>query len=142
VVAKVAPSGWLRQTTNVAELEKQPLTYELYVFNSEKATEEAFMLISAAPHASEEYGAGGTFRRANVIISTDQGEAGSLTNNAETLLNRCVGKGASQSILRTQTTASTSTKSSSTTPEAEQEPPASESVPSAGQSPAPTREAE
>jgi hypothetical protein len=135
VVVKVAPHGWLRQTINVAE--PATLTYELYVFPSEKEAGEAFTLISSAPNAKEEYGAGGTFRRANVIISTDQGEAGALTNGAESLLNRCVGAGASQSILRTQASTSATSEAQTTMPEAAQEPPASESVPNPGQSPAP-----
>jgi hypothetical protein len=140
VVAKVAPHGWLRQTINLAEL--AALTYELYVFTSEQAATEAFTMISNAPNAKEEYGAGGTFRRANVIISTDQGEAGALTNSAESLLNRCVGAGASQSILRTQESTSATSEAPATTPEAAQEPPASEDNPNPGQSPAPTREGE
>jgi len=165
VVVKVAPHGWLRQTINVAE--PATLTYELYVFPSDKEAGEAFTLISNAPNAKEEYGAGGTFRRANVIISTDQGEAGALTNSAESLLNRCVGAGASQSILRPPeevinghtrseitkagedgyslpSTTETAPRSegeapsaTSTIHEPAQEPPASESVPNPGQSPAP-----
>jgi hypothetical protein len=101
VVAKVAAGGWLRQDYSfVEQTERKIADYELYVFGSAQAAGEAFTLISRAPNAKEEYGAGGTFRRKNVILNTDQGEASSLTANAETLLNKCVGAGASQSTLR------------------------------------------
>lgn len=148
------------------QTERKEAVYELYVFASEKAAGEAFSLISSAPNAQQEYGAGGTFRRKNGIISTDQGESSSLTNSAESLLNKCVGAGASQSIVRpheeivdghtrseitraeedgysppsaTETTPRTSGDTTSTTPEPAQEAPASEAIPNPGQSPAPTR---
>jgi hypothetical protein len=100
VVAKVAPGGWLRQDYSAVEqAERNQPAYEIYVFNNERAAGEAFNLISSAPNAQQEYGAGGTFRRRNVIINAD-GESDSLTADAETLLNKCAGAGASQSVIR------------------------------------------
>lgn len=82
-------------------MERKQSTYEIYVFSSAQAAGEAFNLISGAPKAKEEYGTGGTFRRKNVIINAE-GEGGSLTADAESLLNKCVGAGASQSTGRTR----------------------------------------
>jgi hypothetical protein len=158
VMAKVASGGWLRQDYSAVEqMERKQAAYEIYVFGSAQAAEEAFKLISSTPDAKEEYGTGGTFRRKNVIINAE-GEGGSLTADAESLLNKCVGAGASQSIVRPPEelvnghTRSEITKAeedgysfpstSSETPTAStsepaQEPPASEDVPNPGQSPAP-----
>jgi hypothetical protein len=155
------------QASNIGELEKQsqsPLN-ELYVFSNDKTAEEAFQIISAAPHAKEEWGSGETFRRGNVIAGTGQNPSGSLTTSAEMLLNRCVGAGASQSVIRppeevidgrsraeieraeedgdvllpstTGEGQTTPETTPATTPEPAQEPPASEDVPNPGQSPAP-----
>jgi hypothetical protein len=103
VVAKVVSGGWLSQSyidETEAEQRANPTGFELYVFPSNKTAEESFNLISNAPNAKEEYGSGGTFRRKNVIISTAQSQPYSLTTYAETLLTKCVGAGASQTILR------------------------------------------
>jgi hypothetical protein len=100
VIAKVVREGWMVQASNIGELEKQSPFNELYVFPSSKAAEEAFNIISAAPNAREEWGSGETFRRGNVIAETGQNPSGSLTASAETLLNRCAGPGASQSVIR------------------------------------------
>lgn len=152
VIAKVAAGGWLRQDyAAVEQVERKEPAYEIYVFVSTHAATEAFKLISSAPNAKIEWGGGGTFQRKNVIVNTDQGEAGSLTNSAESLLNRCVGTGASQVITRPGDEAVTSGQTLSertraeedgaapitSNPEPTQEPPASESIPNPGQSPAP-----
>ena len=109
VLAKTIKGGWLAQQNELsassqAELQKQEATprFDVYVFASNKTAEEAFTLIENAPHASEEWGAGGTFRRNNIIISTDQTPEGSLAAIAEPLLNKCAGAGASQLIERPQ----------------------------------------
>lgn len=142
-MAKVVQGGWLRQSADLTELEKQPLVFELYVFPSNRTAEEAFNLISDATNAKEEFGAGGTFRRENVIISTDQGQASSLTPLAESLLNKCAGAGASQLVLRTQESTDTSTSTSgeaitpAATPEPGQEAPASEDRTNPGKSTVP-----
>ena len=165
VVAKTVKGGWLRQNANLTSAVAGTPTYEIYVFANDQTAEAAFNLIANDSNAREEYGDGGTFRRRNIVISTDQGEPGSLTKNAETLLNKCAGAGASQAITRTgeevvdgQTrsderkrseehgaapdTSEATTSTAGTTPEPVQEPPASESVPNPGQSPAPTRGSE
>jgi hypothetical protein len=87
-----------------AEMERQSDSpqFELYVFPSSKTAEEAFRIISATPNAREEWGSGETFRRGNVIAGTQQSPSGSLTALAETLLNKCVGLGASQTVIRPQ----------------------------------------
>lgn len=100
VVAKTALGGWLRQDYSAVEqTERNQPAYEIYVFNSEQVAGEAFNLISTAPNAQQEYGTGGTFRRRNVIINA-AGEADSLTADVESLLNKCAGAGASQSVIR------------------------------------------
>jgi hypothetical protein len=161
VVAKTVKGGWLRQNTNLTSAAAGTPTYEIYVFANDQTAEAAFNLIANDSNAPEEYGAGGTFRRRNIVIGTDQGEPGPLTANAEKLLNKCAGAGASQAITRAgeevvdgQTRSErkrseedgaapdTSEVTTSTTPEPAQEPPASESVPNPGQSLAPTREGE
>lgn len=141
VVAKTIKGGWLHQNTELtasdqAELQAQEQNpqFDLYVFPSAKVATEAFKLISAAPNASAEYGAGGgTFQRGNVIVSTDQEPPGSLTALAESLLNKCAGTGATESILRSQE--STSTTGESPTSQSSEVP--SENQPSQGQSPVP-----
>lgn len=132
------------------QAERNQPAYEIYVFGSEQAAGEAFSLISSAPNAQQEYGTGGTFRRKNVIVNAG-GESGSLTADVESLLNKCAGRGASQSVIRApeevrnERTSSERLRSeedgaapeASTTQEPTQEPPASESIPNPGQSPAP-----
>jgi hypothetical protein len=143
VVAKTIKGGWLHQNTELtasdqAELQAQEQTpqFDLYVFPSAKTATEAFKLISSAPNASAEYGAGGTFQRGNVIVSTEQEPPGSLTALAESLLNKCAGAGATESVLRSQESTSTG---QSTTGEssASQEGAPGEQEPSQGQSPVP-----
>lgn len=166
VVAKVAPGGWLRQDYSAVEqTERKESDYELYVFRSARAAEEAFNLFSSARNPGEAYGTGGTFRRANVIVNAE-GEAGPLTASVETLLNKCVGKGAAQSVIRPSqevkngqtrserlhseedgsapSTSGTSDEAPNTTVPTEpaQEAPASENMPSAGQSRPPAQEGE
>lgn len=164
IAAKVVSGGWLDQNYS-AETGKgsQTTPLELYVFPSSKVAEEAFKMIAGAGNAHEEWGGGGTFLRKNVIVNTDQNPPSSLTADAETLLNRCVGTGASQQIIRPHeevvdghtssertraeedgyTLPSEGTDTTGTNaPEPAQEPPASENVPNPGQSPAPTREGE
>ena len=139
------------------QMERKQSAYELYVFGSAHAAEEAFKLMSNAP--KEEYGIGGTFRRKNVIINA-AGEGGSLTADAESLLNRCVGAGASQSIVRPPEelinghsrseikkaeedgySFPNTSSEAQTSPSTAQEPPASEDIPNPGQSATP-RESE
>lgn len=141
VVAKTTRGGWLHQNTELtasdqAELQaqEQKPQFDLYVFASAKTATEAFKLISAAPNASAEYGAGGgTFQRNNIIINTEQEPPGSLTALAESLLNKCAGAGATESVLRSQE--STSTTGESSTSQSSEVP--SENQPSQGQSPVP-----
>jgi hypothetical protein len=140
VVAMTVKGGWLYQRVELtasdeAELQKQETTpqFDLYVFPSAKTATDAFKLIENAPNASAEYGAGGTFQRGNVIISTDQNPPGSLTALAESLLNKCAGTGATESVLRSQE--STSTTGESSTSQSSEVP--GESQPSQGQSPVP-----
>jgi hypothetical protein len=168
VVAQTVKDGWLRQNTNLTNAVAGTPTYEIYVFATDQLAEAAFNMIANDSSAREEYGDGGTFRRRNIIINTDQGEAGPLTAHAETLLNKCAGAGASQSITRAgeavvdgqtsserqrseengaapntgETVPRTSGDTTSTISEPAQEPPASENVPNPGQSPAPAREGE
>lgn len=134
VVAKVVKGGWLAQQNELsassqAELQKQEATprFDVYVFASNKTAEEAFTLIENAPHASEEWGAGGTFRRNNIIVSTDQTPESSLAAIAEPLLNKCAGAGASQLVERPQASPSSGEASSTS----------SQQESSAGQSPVP-----
>ncbi len=143
VVAKTIKGGWLHQNTELtasdqAELQaqEQKPQFDLYVFASTKTATEAFKLIENAPNARAEYGAGGTFQRGNVIVSTEQEPPGSLTALAESLLNKCAGAGATESILRSQESTSTGqspTGESSTS----QEGAPYEQEPSQGQSPVP-----
>jgi hypothetical protein len=160
VVAKVVSGGWLYQS--YAEQRANATGFELYVLPSNKAAEESFNLISNAPNAAEEYGGGGTFRRKNVIISTASNPPYSLTTYAETLLNKCVGAGASQSVLRSSheevidgrtrseitraeekgeallgRTGGEAVAPTETTQEPTQEPPSSEDRTNPGQSPIP-----
>ena len=103
IVAKVVSGGWLLQTySDRTEAESRAGTpsMELYVFPSNQIAEEAFKIITAAPNAKEEWGGGGTFRRGNVIATASDQGSGSLITVAETLLSKCVGAGASQSIVR------------------------------------------
>lgn len=160
VVAKVVQSGWLYQRMSEAEMEKHNPQFELYIFPSSRTAEEAFNIISATPNAREEWASGETFRRGNVIADTQQNPSGTLTAFAETMLNKCVGPGASQSIVRAPeqlidghslseikkaeedgysfpSTSSEAQTSTSAAPEPAQEPPASEDIPNPGQSPAP-----
>jgi hypothetical protein len=167
VVTKVVSGGRLvKGYTAQTEAESRAGTpgLELYVFPSNKAAEEAFNIISAAPNAKEEWGSGGTFRRENVIANGDQA-SGSLTTVAETLLNKCVGAGASQSVIRppeevidrhsrseieragedgdvlppstTDEGRATPETTQETTQEPAQEPPSSEDRPNPGSSPVP-----
>jgi hypothetical protein len=163
VVAKVVSGGRLvKGYTAQTEAEQHAGTpgLELYVFPSNKTAEEAFNIISAAPNAKEEWGSGGTFRRENVIANGDQA-SGSLTTVAETLLNKCAGPGASQSVIRPSeevidghsrsqieragqdgdvlpdTTGGETVAPTETTQEPAQEPPASEDRTNPGQSPVP-----
>jgi hypothetical protein len=164
VVAKTVKRGWLQQNTNLTSATAATPTYEIYVFADDRTAESAFNLIANDSNAREEYGDGGTFRRRNIVINTDQGEPGALTANAEKLLNKCAGAGASQAITRAgeevvdgQTrserqrseedgappdTSETTPTAASTTAEPTQEPPTSENMPNPGQSPAPTRGSE
>ncbi len=142
VLSKTIKGGWLAQQNELsassqAELQKQEATprFDVYVFASDKTAEEAFTLIENAPHASEEWGAGGTFRRNNIIINTDQTPEGSLAAIAEPLLNKCAGAGASQLVERSQPPPEGSEGASISTSQNSQVP--SESQPSQGQSPVP-----
>ncbi|HTZ87562.1 MAG TPA: hypothetical protein VMB05_12915 [Solirubrobacteraceae bacterium] len=165
VAQKAVSGGWLAQSfaeQTEADTRAEATALEIYVFPSSKVAEEAFKLIASAPNAHEEWGGGGTFRRKNVIVNTDQNPPYSLTQYAEKLLNKCAGAGASQALLRPheeavdgqtpaerkrseedggapntgETVPRTSGDTTSTTPEPAQEPPASENVPNPGQSPA------
>jgi hypothetical protein len=162
VAQKAVSGGWLAQSfaaQTEADTRAEATALEIYVFPSSKVAEEAFKIIASAPNAHEEWGGGGTFRRKNVIVNTDQNPPYSLTQYAEKLLNKCAGAGASQALLRPheeavdgQTpaerkrgeedgtapdTGETQPTPTSTTSEPAQEPPASENVPNPGQSPAP-----
>jgi len=162
VVAKTVKNSWLWQNTNLASATTGAPVYEIYVFATNQGAGAAFNLIANDSNAREEYGDGGTFRRGNVVISTDQGEPGALTADAEKLLNKCVGGGASQATTRAgqevvdgqtrserqrseedgaaPSTGETTPTAASTTAEPAQEPPTSEDAPNPGQSPASTRE--
>lgn len=82
------------------EIPKAELTsFSIYVFKNSQIAIEAFKIIVHTPNAEEEWGAGGTFQRANVVLTT-QTSSPSLVAAAETLLNKCSVPGHSQSILR------------------------------------------
>lgn len=102
VVAKIVKGGWLIQSDfYLSEHDENHAPFTLYIFQNDKTAEEALKLISTAPDAHEEWGSGGTWRRQNLII-TNGDEPGSLSVAAETLLKKCTGAGASQSVLRPQ----------------------------------------
>lgn len=139
VVAKAIQGGWLYQdAAEETEAQKQAGApgFEIYVFATDKTAEEAFNLISSSPRASEEYGAGGTFRRNNIIISTDQTPESSLAAVAEPLLNKCAGAGASQLIERPLPGPPEGSEGTNTS-QGETGLPPSENEPSQGQSPVP-----
>jgi hypothetical protein len=133
VVAKTSHGGWLYQSAEFEAPGKGSPQFDLYIFANSKTAEEAFALIQSAQNPSAEFGAGGTFQRANVVISTDQSPESPVATYAEALLKKCVGAGKTQSFLRSQESQTTSTTGEAAT----QEPPSSENEPSAGQSPVP-----
>jgi len=147
VIAKTVKGGSLEQRSELtssdeAELLKQEMTtrFSLYVFADTKTATEAFHLISSSPNATNEYGAGGSFQRGNIIInSASQESSGSLTALAETLLNKCAGAGATESILRPQESQNTTGENTgqSTTDETSPSQEGTPDEPSQGQSPVP-----
>ncbi len=103
VVAKTIKGGWLYQIyaeESPAESIPGKTEFELYIFKNDKTAEEAFNLISTAPNTKEEWGDGGSFRRGNVIADAEEYPGSSITAEAESLLNKCVGSGSTQTILR------------------------------------------
>jgi hypothetical protein len=140
VVAKVIHGGWLFQSAGEqSEAERNANTpgFNIYIFQDTKTAEQAFRLIEHAPDAQEEYGAGGTFQRGSMVITTDQSPTGSLNGFAESLLNKCVGKGTTHSFLREATASEgASTEATPETNTGEVGAPGESEAP-AGQSPLP-----
>jgi hypothetical protein len=103
VVAKVAAGGWLYQSygdETEAERNSEKPEWELYVFKDDQTAQEAFNIIRNAAKPKAEFGAGGTFLRKNLIITTVASVRGSLIGWAEPLLRKCVGAGSTKSIIR------------------------------------------
>jgi hypothetical protein len=153
IVAKTVHGGWLAQDVveeSEAEQDENAPGFSLYVFKDEATAKQAFALFQHAPDPQEEFGAGGTFLAKNVIASTDQNPPGALVGYANTLLKKCVGSAASQSLYRPNGLTSEASGSGSTgnedptttetapTSEGGEVGASSEDETSAGQSPLPT----
>jgi hypothetical protein len=142
IVGKVVSGGWLFQSAgeeSEAEREANTPGFDIYVFDSNKAAEEAFAMIEGAEHASEEFGGGGTYVAKNIVITSDQ-DAASLDSTADALLKKCAGISPTHSIHRPSSSESSAENSSSEAPASQggEVGAPSEDQPSAGQSPVPT----
>jgi hypothetical protein len=115
VEEKVVAGGKLIQYTTTAE--QAAVDYDLrnrieapaiempefafYVFKNPQVAEEAFGLIAHSAKAEEEWGEGGTFQRANIMLTTNNTPAKlSLTATAAEILDKCSVPGDTQSVLR------------------------------------------
>jgi hypothetical protein len=117
IVAKTVKGGWLFQSAgeeSASEEQAHAPGFDVYVFKDDATAKEAFELFSNA-QSSGEFGGGGTYVSKNIVIDTDQTPPGSLDSFADTLLKRCTGSSATQSLHRSEESSTEGTASETST---------------------------
>ena len=109
---KVVSGGVLTQVPTKAEANAQaydldnhivaPETpkFTIYVFNDSKTAKEAFKLIANSPKAEEEWGSGGTYQQANIVITTPTYPSTPLAASIAQLVSKCAVQGPEKMTLR------------------------------------------